>query len=67
VTLLPRALARPNVEHVRRRSTSFDVHRMFTRRSLESLLRKCGFDVTGTPCASRVPPTVVVVDAVRGR
>lgn len=65
VTLLPRVLARPYVEKVRRRGTSFDVHRMFTRRSLESLLRECGFGVKGNPGFSRVPPTVVVLDAVR--
>ena len=65
LTLLPRVLARPYVEEARRRGTSYDVHRMFTRRALESLVRACGFDTIDTARPWTVPPTVVVLDAVR--
>lgn len=66
VTILPIPMARVYVERIRRRGTSFDVYRLFTRRSLVTLLEANGFTVGRDPQPTVIPRTVVVVDAVRG-
>jgi ubiquinone/menaquinone biosynthesis C-methylase UbiE len=65
ITVLPIPVARTYVERIRRRGTSFDVYRLFTRRSLVTLLQDCGFTVKRDPRQSAIPPTVVVLDAER--
>lgn len=66
VTVLPIPVARLYVERIRRRGTSFDVFRLFTRRSLAALLDANGFIVEREHDPSTIPRTVMIVDAVRG-
>lgn len=65
ITALPIPAARAYVERIRRRGTSFDVYRLFTRRSLVTLLQANGFTVKRDPLEPAIPPTVVVIDAER--